>query len=89
VARHAQATTVWVTLEPAETDRSPAVRLVVTDDGVGLDASRAARTDGDSGHVGLRLLRERVSETGGSVRLVNRPEGGAMLEVVVPVECEP
>jgi two-component system, NarL family, sensor kinase len=85
VVRHAQAMNVWITLEHAETGQSPAVRLVVADDGVGLEGAGPDDTGGDGGHLGLRLLRERVTEAGGTVRLTNRPEGGTVLEAVVPV----
>jgi signal transduction histidine kinase len=89
VARHAQATNVWITLEPVDTDRSPAVRLTVADDGVGLDTSRAEQAGANGGHLGLRLLRERVSDAGGTVRLEDRADGGTVLEAVVPVGTLP
>src|SRR4051812_2836659 len=89
VVRHARARTVWIRLAEAELDGMPAVRLTVEDDGVGLTdthvASGAGR-DGSNGHFGLRLVRERITEAGGTVALRNRTEGGAVLDAVLPVE---
>jgi two-component system NarL family sensor kinase len=94
VGRHADADTVWVSLEPVDIGRLPAVRLTVADDGVGLtprtDATPTDATAPDErvrsdGHLGLRLVRDRIAEEGGTVRIENRPGGGTMVEAVVPV----
>jgi signal transduction histidine kinase len=58
-----------------------AVHLVVSDDGSGF-----ADTGPDhvNGHFGLRGIRERVDKMGGTLRLENQPEGGAVVAITVP-----
>ena len=47
------------------------------------DSPMAARTS-MNGHFGLRGIRERVDKMGGTLRLENQPEGGAIVAVTVP-----
>jgi two-component system, NarL family, sensor kinase len=87
VGKHACATHVRIELAPVGRGGSRAVRLVVTDDGVGL-----AGRDGDGhrdGHLGLRMLRERAEDLGGTARVRGRPGGGTSVEVVVPLVPAP
>jgi two-component system, OmpR family, sensor kinase len=91
--RHCRAL-VRISLLPAGTT----VRLVVDDDGPGIpveDRARVfdrfhrvqgdrARSTGGSG-LGLALVAEAVRRRGGSVRVVESPEGGARLEVRWPL----
>jgi two-component system NarL family sensor kinase len=102
VSRHAQATTVWIRLEEARHDGLPAVRLTVADDGVGLTdppgsspAGWAPGSDlpapsgvsaGEPGHLGLRLVRDRIVEAGGAITVNDRAGGGVLLDAVVPVQ---
>ncbi len=59
------------------------VRLVVDDDGRGIDEEqRAAREH--NGHVGLTLLAELAGEMHGSFTVQPRPEGGTRLTLEVP-----
>jgi signal transduction histidine kinase len=58
-----------------------AVHLAVTDDGTGFGE---AGLDDGAGHFGLRGIRERVDKLGGTLRLENRAEGGAIVAVSVP-----
>jgi signal transduction histidine kinase len=59
------------------------IRLVVDDDGCGIDpAARASRAE--RGHVGLDLLGELATERGGSLHLGSSPNGGARLILEVP-----
>jgi signal transduction histidine kinase len=74
VARHADARHVWVDVVRL----GPSVRLRVSDDGGGLPATRTRGS-------GLLGIEERVSARGGSVDLTDRPGGGTMLSVVLPV----
>ncbi len=68
VAKHAQAAKTIVSLDVG----ADAVTLVVSDDGVGIGVSNAAKTGG----LGLRNIRERASRLGGEVVLViNEPRG--------------
>jgi signal transduction histidine kinase len=51
------------------------IQLEVTDDGVGFDVSRAAAHEAD-GHFGLRGLRERAEQVGGSVDISSEKRKG-------------
>jgi len=77
VAKHARATSVWVTL--ALDDHHSA--LTIRDDGVGMDATAepAAVT------MGLRSMRERVEEIGGAFNVTSGPHDGTTVHVTVPV----
>jgi len=74
VVRHARARHVWVEL----TRSGDLVRLRVSDDGAGPPAERTRGS-------GLLGIEERVSGRGGSVELIGRPGGGAILDVSLPV----
>jgi two-component system NarL family sensor kinase len=41
---------------------------------------------GEPGHLGLRLVRDRIVEAGGAISLSERSGGGVLLEAVVPVQ---
>ncbi len=73
VRKHARATAVTVTLEYAP----GASRLTVRDDGVGFEPSAAEG-------YGLRGMRARVEQVGGSLSLTAPVVGGTALEIVVP-----
>jgi two-component system, NarL family, sensor kinase len=83
VAKHAQATHAWITLEETELGGAPAVRLEIADDGVGFPESGTDRRQ--EGHLGMSLLRDRVVDLGGSVTLGEHRGGGALLTAVVPL----
>jgi hypothetical protein len=70
--------------------RLPAVLLTIEDDGVGLTADAAPPTRGDAGdgHLGLRLVHDRVVEEGGAVSVEDRSSGGTVLQAIVPVETQ-
>lgn len=74
VRRHADATRVRLTLDGDD----GFVRLSVSDNGVGLTADH---TDG----FGLRGVRTRVAQAGGSVSIAPAPGGGTTIAVAVPV----
>jgi signal transduction histidine kinase len=80
--KHASPTRVWVDLASVAVGRTSAIRLQVSDDGVGLAGRSAARDD--EGHFGLRLLRDRAEELGGTAAISERPGGGTSVQVVVP-----
>ena len=74
VARHARASHAWVELDRV----GDGVRLRVSDDGVG-----PAHVPGpDSGLLGIE---ERVSARGGTWEIGERPGGGTVLDVHLPV----
>ena len=83
VGRHAQARTVWVALAAAERHNRPAVRLTVSDDGVGFPDADSFQAP--TGHLGLQLVRDRITGNGGVVTLGERPGGGAVLDIVLPL----
>jgi signal transduction histidine kinase len=73
VLRHAAATTCTVTLS----EDDGAVLVDVRDDGVGLPAGLCEG-------VGLRSMRERAAELGGSCAVTTRPGGGTDVRVRLP-----
>ena len=81
VARHAQASTVEVSLTQAD----GRLTLTVADDGVGFQPS-APRRDAAQGLIGLR---ERAFMFGGTLETGNRPGGGAFVRVTLPGDAAP
>ncbi|WP_176256671.1 sensor histidine kinase [Derxia lacustris] len=75
IARHAQATTVRVSLERAD----GRVRLAVHDDGRGL------LPGGGRGGLGLLGMQERVEAVGGQFTLTSEPGGGTAITASIPV----
>jgi len=73
VRKHSQASTVRVALSAAE----HGVRFSVTDNGVGL-------TDDHAEGFGLRGMRARVAQVGGTMSVSPAPGGGVTVEVEVP-----
>ena len=74
--KHSGATRVDVELRFATT---PCISSCATTE---VDSPIPARTM--NGHFGLRGIRERVDKMGGTLRLENQPEGGAVVAVTVP-----
>jgi two-component system, NarL family, sensor kinase len=84
VSRHAEAEQVWVDVSCVKHGDDDAVLLTVADDGVGLPDPPVADAAGD-GHLGLRLIRERIEDLDGEVRLEGRADGGTVLSALVPL----
>jgi signal transduction histidine kinase len=82
VGRHAGAANVWIDLAPVEQARPAEVRLTISDDGVGFPVTGTDRRS--EGHLGLRLVVDRVRDVGGTVEIGDRPGGGAAVTAVVP-----
>lgn len=82
VSRHAAATTVWVEVEAVEHSQVPAIRLCVSDDGVGFPEGGTDKRS--EGHLGLRFVADRVRDVGGTLDLHERPGGGASVTAVIP-----
>jgi signal transduction histidine kinase len=80
VQRHAQAHAVWLELRCA----GGTVELRVADDGAGMPVSAGA---GDHG-FGLRGMRERAEQLGGTVTCGPRAGGGTDLTVRLPLPAE-
>lgn len=74
--RHADASHIGLELS----QRDGHTELVITDDGRGFELSRA---DGSHG-LGLRVMRERLSELGGSLDLTSEIGRGTRLVAVLP-----
>ncbi len=71
IAQHARASAVTVRL----TGDRDLIELQVSDDGVGFDVQRAAGREA-LGHFGLRGLRERAEQVGGSVDISSEKKKG-------------
>jgi two-component system, NarL family, sensor histidine kinase YdfH len=78
IARHAQASEVFVGLEFA--DRL--LRVEIRDNGVGFDARMAV---GQSGHYGLLGMRERTRILGGSLVIESDSSRGTTLKLELPL----
>ncbi len=77
VARHAQATSAWVTLSYMEQE----VALDVRDDGRGFEPEQA---DG----FGLVAMRQRVEGLSGTLQVESEPGAGTAISACVPVAAE-
>ncbi len=75
IQRHAQAARVW--LEFIQTGSQ--LQITISDDGVGFP------TEVKTTAFGLRGIRERVTHLNGSLRLDERPGGGARLQITIPI----
>jgi signal transduction histidine kinase len=73
-AKHAGARTVTVDLATNNGD----LRLTIKDDGKGFDPTSAAAG------TGLKNLRERVHQAGGTVQFETKPGGGTMVVACLP-----
>jgi PAS domain S-box-containing protein len=82
VARHAGAKNVAVELKRDES----VLELLVRDDGVGFDLSRAH--DAASG-LGLHGMRERVTLLGGSLQIESKPGQGTVVRAQIPAGSLP
>jgi signal transduction histidine kinase len=80
VIRHARANQVEVCL----TRCHPSVILLIEDDGIGFETRPAPAIGKFSEQYGLIGMRERVAAVGGTLRIVNQPEGGARIRIEVP-----
>jgi signal transduction histidine kinase len=79
VRKHAQANCVRVAFAAED----GCARVTVQDDGQGFDPGVHSNTSGD--HVGLRVMRERAEEVGGSLFIQSRPGQGTVIGVQVPL----
>jgi signal transduction histidine kinase len=58
------------------------IRVQMRDDGCGFDPEIASR---ESGHWGLKTMRERAEQVGGELRILSAPGHGTSIEIVVPI----
>ena len=80
IRKHANALNAEVKFEAEE----GWVRVTIKDDGDGFDPD--VRMDGDGKHIGLRVMRERAEEVGGSLNLHSEVGQGTRVVVQVPVK---
>ena len=76
--RHSGARTIEVELDYA----SSALRMLVRDDGCGIDS--AIVQSGTDGHWGLTGMRERAKRIGASFKVRSRAAAGTEVELIVP-----
>jgi signal transduction histidine kinase len=81
VRRHAQATTVIVTVQIT----SEQATLVVQDNGVGLSPLVLQNYHRNATHLGLTGMHRRIEELGGQFTLANGEEGGLIVKATVPL----
>ncbi len=90
VAEHANAHKVDISFGFDEADgpaRASTVLLRIIDDGVGLDPGEVDKRA--EGHLGLRLLKDRVENLGGTLTVRAGPHGGTTVLAELPVNSEP
>ncbi|MEO5952804.1 MAG: sensor histidine kinase, partial [Chloroflexia bacterium] len=71
VRKHANATSVWVTLECPD----KLFKMSVTDNGVGFDPKATLRLL-ESGHIGLQSMQERIDAIRGGMEIDSTPGAG-------------
>lgn len=78
VVKHARASVVQVSLEADDTT----ARLVVLDDGIGIDETQISRVA--AGHIGLASRRVRIESAGGRLTVSSPPQGGTVAIAELP-----
>ena len=81
VRRHAQATTVIVTLQIGHEQAI----LVVQDNGIGLSQQVLQSYHSNTLHLGLKGMQHRIEDHGGQLTLVNGEEAGLIVKAVLPL----
>ena len=86
VLKHASARTVSIVMDRRPKD----VRVVIEDDGVGIDEGALQEaTTGARRRLGLSGMRERLSLIGGALRIESSSGTGTTLFVTIPLDLEP
>ena len=80
VIKHARANKVSVRLE----DRSPSIRIIVEDDGIGFDPRTIAQARSKTSGFGLFSVEELMSDLGGSLSIVSEPGKGCTAILSAP-----
>ncbi len=86
VAKHAQAQRVWLKLDLSDPQE---VLLIIRDDGRGFDAQTLLTDSAPHAGLGLRHMRERVEERGGTFAINSVRGRGTTLEVRIPLGVPP
>jgi len=79
IARHAHADEVTLSLRQEE----DAIRLIVQDNGIGMESLQEANRPGSHG---LTIMRERAEAVSGNLRVMSVPGKGTKVEVSIPIE---
>ena len=80
VVKHARANSVSVRLE----DRSPILRIIVEDDGIGFNPQATTKASHSTGGFGLFSVRELMIDIGGDLRIVSTPGKGCTAILSAP-----
>ncbi len=86
VAEHSQANKVDISFgcgDPDGSSKTPTVLLRIIDDGVGVDPTGVNKRA--EGHMGLKLLQDRVENLGGTLTVRPGPRGGTAVLAELPV----
>lgn len=83
IAKHAQATDIWIALDRVNTN----VVLTIRDNGRGMDASELSHAYRDN-RLGIHGMRERTELLGGCFDVSSQPDGGTMIRVILPMRLE-
>lgn len=81
VAKHANATTVWIELQ---VHPGQSMSLSIRDNGIGFNPDRL-RLSSRFNHLGLTQMRERVALLEGEVEISSKPGQGTMLQINLPL----
>ena len=84
VVKHAQAKKVKVTLERL----GNRVKVVVKDDGIGLDTSDEYSNRKSESGFGLFSIEERMADLGGSFQILSKPGEGCEAMLTAPLNTE-
>lgn len=91
IAREALLNALWHSgASRVETEieyRPRKLRVVVRDDGAGIDPKRLR--NGRSGRRGLSSMQERAASIGAKVRIWSKPGGGTEVEISLPIPAKP
>ncbi len=80
IARHARASTVWLSLYQQE----DFLLLEIGDDGQGFDLDNLPANSG-AGGMGTRNVHDRIQALGGTAQVWSRPAEGTTLQIVLPL----
>lgn len=79
VRKHACAQQAWITFEL----NNGQTQVTIEDNGRGFDSTQNSPEEGR--HFGLRIMRERAAEVGGSIQVQSRPDQGTKVMINVPL----
>jgi len=79
--KHAKANLVSVSIESADAD----LKIVVQDDGIGLDSPLVSPKGGVEGSFGLFSIQERMTDLGGALEIESEPGKGCKAILTMPL----